>query len=356
MTRRTRLASGEAGSILVVAVLLILALFALGHGLMLSSRSALLAAQAGARLVELRAAADGAIIEAGEVGYGGWMDSVAVWERGGETETESGDIVVASAWRRLGAEAWLLEASASDPGGFPVPSSRLVWAFGPVERVRELSGVVSVGSEAPVSVVGLLQADSMTVVTAPAESGSCAPWATRLEEVYPSGGTAATGFVDAPRLGPIDLEQLVAATPIVVVGTGTPAPLEALGTCAIDEAWNWGDPDEPSRPCGAHLALRRATGDLDVEGGTGQGILIVDGDLVLRAGARFYGFVIVAGKLRVLDGASLEGMAIAHGGVELGPDATIHGSACWAVRVLAAHRPTLGRPISLHSARRIGPN
>lgn len=350
--RRAGFASGESGSILVVVVLLMVALFALGHGLMLSSRAALLAARAGAHLVERRASADGALLDVVDAGGGAWMDSVEVWGRGGETESESGGVMVTTAWRRLGTEAWLLEASASAHDAFAVTSAILVWAYDPVERLRELSGVVSVGPDGPVSVAGLLMGDS---ITAPTESGACVPWATRLEEAYPLGSTPAVGFIDAPHLGHIDFAQLMTVPDVDVFGVGTPGPRESVGVCVTDDAWNWGDPEDPDRPCGAHLALRRAAGGLEVEGGTGQGILIVDGDLILRGGAHFYGFMIVAGRLRVLDGAVFTGIAIAYGGLEVGSDAAIRASACWAVRVLAAHRPTLGRPVSLHSARRIGP-
>jgi len=350
-----RSGSGDSGSVLVVVVLLTLALFVLAHGLAISSRSEILVSRAGARHVEARAAADGALVDLLERGGGSWMDSVAVWDRGGRTATETGVITVATAWRRLDAEAWLVEASASRGDDVPVVSAGLVWVFDPVERLRDLSAVVSVGPEAVVSRVGPLRGDSITVVGPPADPDACEQWRRRLEEIYPLGSTLPIGLVEAPRLGRIDFEQLMAATPVAVSGTGTPVPREALGVCAVNEAWNWGDPDRPRRPCGSHLALRRAEGGLDVVGGVGQGVLIVDGDLVLRAGARFHGLVIVAGTLRVIEGARLEGMGVAYTGVEVGADAAIRGSACWAVRALAAHRTTLGRPVPLHGATRIGP-
>jgi len=352
---RAGIGSRESGAVLVVVVLLMMALFALGHGLLLSSRSALLAARAAARFVETRAAADGAVVALLENGGGAWMDSVGLWSRGGESAGASGAVSVAAAWRRLGPEAWLVEASARSHGGYPVTSARLVWVYDPVQRVQALSAVVSVGPDASVSVTGALLGDSVLTVVPPAEAEMCAPWSRQLGDLYPQGGTRPIGRVDAPRLGRIGLDELVAAAPILVSGTGTPAPRGPLGVCAIDEAWNWGDPDRPRRSCGSHFALRRAEGGLDVLGGVGQGILIVEGDLVFRAGARFYGLVIVGGMLRVLDGATLEGMAVAYGGVEVGTEGTIRGSACWAVRSLAALRESLGSPVPFRIAQRIGP-
>ena len=37
--------------------------------------------------------------------------------------------------------------------------------------------------------------------------------------------------------------------------------------------------------------------ELDLEGGRGQGVLLVDGDLTVRGGVRFYGPVVVTGQL-----------------------------------------------------------
>jgi hypothetical protein len=89
--------------------------------------------------------------------------------------------------------------------------------------------------------------------------------------------------------------------------------------------------------------------------GAGQGVLAVDGDLVLATGARFFGLVLATGTLRVEDGASLTGMAVAHGGASVATTGRIHGSACWATRALAAHRSTLGRLRSVPGVGRLGP-
>jgi hypothetical protein len=56
-----------------------------------------------------------------------------------------------------------------------------------------------------------------------------------------------------------------------------------------------------------------------------------------------YGLILVSGELRVEDGAQLVGMAIAAGGAEVAAGSLVRASACWAIRVLAAHRSTLGR-------------
>jgi hypothetical protein len=111
----------------------------------------------------------------------------------------------------------------------------------------------------------------------------------------------------------------------------------------ITDPSNWGDPERPWRPCGQHFALRKSVGSLRVTGGAGQGVLVVDGDLALDAGARFYGLVIASGALRVESGGELVGMALTTGGGDIAGGGLVSASACWAVRALASSRARLGR-------------
>ena len=59
---------------------------------------------------------------------------------------------------------------------------------------------------------------------------------------------------------------------------------------------NWGDPLNPTAPCGDYFPIIHVTGNARIQsGGTGQGILLVDGNLDLRGSFVFYGVVIVQG-------------------------------------------------------------
>jgi len=102
------------------------------------------------------------------------------------------------------------------------------------------------------------------------------------------------------------------------------------------------------------MPLIGSDADLVVGGGVGQGVLVVDGDVEVRGGARLYGLVIATGALRVVDGATFEGFVMTYGGLEVSAGAELVGSACWAVRVLAAQRTTLNHAIKIHPARRLG--
>jgi hypothetical protein len=71
----------------------------------------------------------------------------------------------------------------------------------------------------------------------------------------------------------------------------TPAPLVSGGRCA-NSAGNWGDPAALS-PCVDRTPTVYAPGDLTIDGGVGQGVLLVDGQLVI-AGPFAYSGQIVA--------------------------------------------------------------
>jgi len=75
------------------------------------------------------------------------------------------------------------------------------------------------------------------------------------------------------------------------VGTAT--------TCDSAARDNWGDPSAPASvaACRGYYPVVLAQGDLTLVGGTGQGILLVAGDLVVDGGFTFYGAVLVRGSL-----------------------------------------------------------
>lgn len=77
----------------------------------------------------------------------------------------------------------------------------------------------------------------------------------------------------------------------------TPAPAVAAGRCDRTPSDNWGDPGGAG-PCGTYAPLIWATGDVELRGGAGQGVLLVDGDLTISAGARFAGVVIARDDVR----------------------------------------------------------
>ena len=79
-------------------------------------------------------------------------------------------------------------------------------------------------------------------------------------------------------------------------------PVVTGGTCAQSTMENWGDvgrnPLNPG-PCEGYFPVIFFRGNsLKINGGAGQGILLVDGDLEVTGGFLFYGPVIVTGALK----------------------------------------------------------
>lgn len=338
----------EHGAVLVVAVLLLVACLALGHGALLAARFQLRVAQAGAVQVGAREAAEAAARVGLGRGGGPWMDSVGVWGTGAALVGSFGPFRTEARFRRLSAESWLLEAEARpERGGAGHGVARLVWMLDPVERVARLPAVVGIGPDAPLDVEGVVDGTDVVDVDDAGAAEICGPWAEALLERFDGPSVPAVARLGAdglpPRLGRFDLEALLDVAEVALDGAGTPEPSERGGECLVGDPWNWGDPDRPGRPCGAHAPIRAARGDVLVDGGVGQALLIADGSVTLRGGARFHGLVLATGALRVIEGAEFRGYALAAGGLTVSPAARVVGSACWAARVLTANRRALGR-------------
>jgi hypothetical protein len=87
-------------------------------------------------------------------------------------------------------------------------------------------------------------------------------------------------------------------TPIGAISGLGPTVSGQPPVCDWSDPMNWGEPNHgaPS-PCASLIPVIHASGDLRVSGGRGQGILLVDGDLILEGGFEFSGLVIVQGQL-----------------------------------------------------------
>lgn len=93
--------------------------------------------------------------------------------------------------------------------------------------------------------------------------------------------------------------------------TGSPA------TCVTGSSayTNWGDPANPSGPCGSYFPVIYHKGDLTITGNNGgQGILLVEGNLTVHGNINFYGPVIVTGTVDI-KGTGGPGSAKFYGGI-----------------------------------------
>jgi hypothetical protein len=152
-------------------------------------------------------------------------------------------------------------------------------------------------------------------------------------------------------LGDITFDELAADADIVLAdgkvmeGKNPEPSYNADGTCNTLDPDNWGDPENPGQPCANWFPTIYAKGDLHLKAKqVGQGLLLVEGNLVAEGGFVFYGPVIVKGELVALGGFTFYG-GVKAGETDLGAgNAEIYYSACVLQRVLsntAAARPRL---------------
>jgi len=126
------------------------------------------------------------------------------------------------------------------------------------------------------------------------------------------------------------------------------------GSCKITDPDNWGDPIHATlpSPCEDYFPIIYAPGDLSLQNGIGQGILLVEGNLKVTGNFSFFGPVIVKGTLSTQgNGAHFNGGLMA-ANVDLDPNtvagnAVINYSSCALAKALngaATPRPARVRP------------
>jgi Tfp pilus assembly protein PilX len=111
--------------------------------------------------------------------------------------------------------------------------------------------------------------------------------------------------------------------------------------CDTDVETNWGEPMVPGDPCFDYFPIIYHYGNLKLQGGRGQGILLVEGDLTASGGMVFFGPVIVTGTLETTgnsgQGAKFYGGVIA-GNVALDDLSKLAGGALVSYSSCAIHR------------------
>jgi hypothetical protein len=232
----------------------------------------------------------------------------------------------------VGVDAWTTEPRA-DYGVV-----RPFWSLDPVSRVGEWSAVAMLGGDLnPGS-----DLRSRTRYDRPDgwPPSRCAPWRDVLETLFPVSLPLvdrldrAPGF-DPMALGMLDVADLVTRADILLDGASiSPGPASVSTECRASES-NWGDPDGPGTPCGDRFPLIVREGDLLVQGGRGQGVLIVTGDLRFAGASRFAGLILVGGSMAVEEESTVSGLVRVGDGLSA-PDGRIEGSPCAALSALEA--------------------
>jgi hypothetical protein len=124
--------------------------------------------------------------------------------------------------------------------------------------------------------------------------------------------------------------SLAAAANITLPGgvyTGM-VPVALSGVCQKALLTNWGDPvrHSPAAACEIYFPIIHITGNATVSNGTGQGILLIDGDLTKAGNFNFTGVVIARGTVRSTGSNNgITGVVMA-ASVDLGDAVTLTGS------------------------------
>lgn len=335
-----RWARERQGSVLALAVLVLVALQLLAHGALVMAQAEASSSRTGVLLLQARAAAEAGASDILEGPTDAW-DSLAPAEYAPPHMGSLGPHPYLGRVKRLAREYWLAEGRGRSRGEiWEVTVRRLVWRLDPVGRIAAALGGAEVG--------GALPPPSVTSfdVEVPA---FCYPWRTVLDSVASVNvwGAAALrprSTTPEPALGLLGGADLAERLPGLDVGVVTPAPASSLGRCDPDAPWNWGDPVHPGGACGDLLVGRYVTGDLRLVGGVGQGILAVSGDLDV-VDTRFDGILLVGGTLTLEGGAEVRGFVGVGGELHAAQGARILGSPCRAIRALDRFRAFLGEPI-----------
>lgn len=139
---------------------------------------------------------------------------------------------------------------------------------------------------------GIRIKDSTLISTAGCAGLSCVDGSIKVNQDPTIDDSTLTTFGDVPWTDLIGM-----ANKIIPGGTYKAEPSVTGTQCNLTALNNWGSPLNPAGPCGSYFPVIYATGDLNLNGVQGQGILLVDGNLDIQGGFQFFGPVIVRGAL-----------------------------------------------------------
>ncbi len=315
---RSRRARGAALLLVVVALVVVGGLAAAGFLLALGDRRGSTAAVE--LLRALHAAEEGAALE-----VAGWSQREHHWLGLGDFTPFSGVAGPGGAAyrgrvRRLG--TWLYVVDVEGTSGSA--RQRVGFLVRPRPLTLPLDAALAVTEEADLAGLGAVRGEDQAPpgwscpAPGPPVAGVKLDPAARLDTARCGAQACALGtppfLVDSVPLPPSSLAAAIGplADKTLSPGLWHIEPAARGGRCAVQDPANWGDPDDPIGPCGDYFPVIRVPGDLEVIGGRGQGVLLVEGDLVAGGGFRFFGPVVVTGRLTTTsEGGHFKGGVVA---------------------------------------------
>ncbi len=250
------------------------------------------------------------------------QDSVVI---GPNAPTPNGTGVYGGYSYRLGPNIFLLDVTGRDTRSF---GGTIAGGGGARQRVGMIARIAPIefGIKASLTTQGSVKVGG----TAEIDGADQNPWPTCDPAGPPQAGVRAKGgTVDTTGSGtvygspPVVTDPTVSDTTFTTFGGATysdlaaratitiaggninTAPvLTATGGCDNSVLTNWGDGNNPSAPCGNYFPIIHVTGNLTINGVQGQGILLVDGNMMVNGSFNFYGIVIIQGDLQTAGGGT----------------------------------------------------
>ena len=347
--------TGDAGFAIPLILMVLLAATAFGHLLHYLARQELAVAGVERDLLVARLAAEGGVravagsaaqvLAATPVG-----DSAVVEGAHGER----GGYRVAA--HRLTSELYLLAGQGRVDGVARTKAGRVTWVLDPGARLAAIPGAVAFRAHATVTDSALIAGDRVTAAPLGWGTTECAPYLPLADSLFPHGSVAESAPWAPPvstleparrqrlpvdlnppslNLGALSLQDLEELADITLGVPGGSTRVHLGSGCPASAAGHWGTPLSPAGSCGAYLPVVVVRGSLEVTGGEGQGVLVVDGDASLSANATFAGLVLAAGAVRLADDVHVAGWIRSGDQVLLEGRARVEGSACAGLRALS---------------------
>lgn len=157
---------------------------------------------------------------------------------------------------------------------------------------------VSIGSGVRITADTGLCGDGSAITLAPGASLAIDPVMPLSERPIASTDSAAADSATYLRLGDAWWSDLASGADVQLDRDAHVTALATVvaGRCA-NTPTNWGDPIDRSSPCAARAPVIFAPGDLTIDGGVGQGVLLVTGHLVIAGAFMFSGQIVVRGGM-----------------------------------------------------------
>ena len=317
---------GREGFALILVLLALLALLGIASAAVAAAMAQVRAASVAEQVLAARAAARSGLEEVLASTVGRPVASVGgpAVELAADSFRNEGSRTVLGL--RLSNEMHLLGGEAITGGGIGYRHWRIVWWMDPAARVATHRAVVE-SAGTTVAAGARIGADSL--LTSRLHVAACGGDSV-MDDVFGDSAFAPTG--------PLSVPPERAHRP----GLLGWSIIESLATANLASA-----PASPCPSCWQGLVVESGTTEWT---GAGRGVLAVNGDLLMSAGASWTGLVLAAGDVVLRDGAKVTGLLRAGGRAVLESGAEVDGSACAALSGLDS-ASTLQRPLALSGPR-----